>query len=38
MGRTELGAAWSKCAEEGRDYLVQARRPLVERTDLGEPV
>lgn len=21
MGRAEIGAAWSKCSEEGRDYL-----------------
>lgn len=39
VGRAEIGAAWSKRSEEGpRLPLAQARRPLVQRADLREPV
>ena len=39
VGRAEIGAAWSKRSEEGRDYLsLKARRSLLQRADLREPV
>src|SRR5215470_1718534 len=39
VGRAEIGAAWSKRSEEGRDYLSlpQARRSLVHGPDLRKP-
>ena len=38
VGRAEIGAAWSKRSEEPRLPIAQARRPLVQRTDLRELV
>jgi len=39
VGRAEIGAAWSKRSEEGRDYLsTQARRSLLHGAILREPV
>ena len=39
VGRAEIGAAWSKRSEEGRDYLsLKLDDPSLQRADLREPV
>ena len=39
VGRVEIGAAWSKRSNEGRDYLwPQARRSELHRADLRQPL
>jgi hypothetical protein len=38
VGRAEIGAAWSKRSNDGRDYLAEAGRSFVQRADLREPV
>ena len=38
VGRAEIGAAWSMRSEEDVRLLAQARRSLVQRADLREPV
>ena len=38
VGRAEIGAAWSMRSEEDAHSLAQARRSLVQRADLREPV
>ena len=38
VGRAEIGAAWSKRSNEGRDYLgLEAGRPELQRPDLRQP-
>ncbi len=39
VGRAEIGAAWTKTSNEGRDYLgSQAGRSELHRSDLRQPL